>query len=75
MRHSFGSYRTAVTQNIAQVALEMGNTPKMVQDHYRELVTEKQGKEFFSIMPDGKLRPPDPPTRKTRSRRGAINGG
>ena len=51
MRHSFGSYRTAITQNVAQVALEMGNTPKMVENHYRELVTAKQAKAFFAVVP------------------------
>ena len=51
MRHSFGSYRTAITQNVAQVALEMGNTPKMIEAHYRELVTAKQAKAFFAVVP------------------------
>ncbi len=51
LRHSFGSYRLAVVQSAAQVALEMGNSPKMVFAHYRQLVTEAQAKEFWSVAP------------------------
>ncbi len=38
LRHSFISYRVAQTQNVAQVALEAGNSPRMVFSNYRELV-------------------------------------
>jgi hypothetical protein len=41
----------AVTKNAAQVALEAGNSPKMLFEHYRELVTEDEGKEWFSLTP------------------------
>jgi len=51
LRHSFGSYRLAVVQSAAQVALEMGNSPRMVFGHYRQLVTEAQGKDFWSVAP------------------------
>ncbi len=51
LRHSFCSYRLAVTKSAAQVALEAGNSPKMLFEHYRELVTEPEGKEWFSLMP------------------------
>lgn len=51
LRHSFCSYRLAVTKSAAQVALEAGNSPKMLFEHYRELVTEAEGKEWFSITP------------------------
>ena len=57
MRHSFGTYRTASTQNVAQVSLEMGNTPKMVEDHYRELVNKKQAAAFFAIVPHAQTQP------------------
>ncbi|MBN8710129.1 MAG: hypothetical protein BGO12_00235 [Verrucomicrobia bacterium 61-8] len=51
LRHSFCSYRMAVTKSAAQVALEAGNSPKMLFEHYRELVTETEGKEWFSLTP------------------------
>ncbi len=51
LRHSFCSYRLAVAKSAAQVALEAGNSPKMLFEHYRELVTEAEGKEWFALMP------------------------
>jgi integrase len=51
LRHSYASYRLADVKNAAQVSLEMGNTPKMVFRHYRELVTEGEAKEWFAIKP------------------------
>ncbi len=50
-RHSFISYRMAVSKNAAEVALEAGNSPRMIFEHYRELVTVGQGEEWFGIMP------------------------
>jgi len=51
LRHSFISYRVADTQNVAQVALEAGNSPAMIFGHYRELVTADDAKKWFSILP------------------------
>ena len=52
LRHSFGSYRLAQIKNAAQVSLEMGNSPRMVFQHYREVVTEKQSQQWFAILPE-----------------------
>ena len=35
-------------------ALWAGNSPTVVQKHYRALVTQKAAKEFWSIVPDKK---------------------
>jgi hypothetical protein len=51
LRHSFISYRVAQTRDIAAVALEAGNSPRMVFAHYRELCTEAEALEWFSILP------------------------
>jgi integrase len=51
LRHSFISYRVAQIQNVAQVALEAGNSPGMIFKHYRELVREADGKKWFAIAP------------------------
>ncbi|MBE2203863.1 MAG: tyrosine-type recombinase/integrase [Chthoniobacterales bacterium] len=51
LRHSFCSYRMAEAKSAAQVALEAGNSPKMLFEHYRELVTEAEAKEWFSLTP------------------------
>jgi len=51
LRHSFISYRLAQIKNVHQVSLEAGNSPQMVFAHYRQLVTETQATEWFSIVP------------------------
>jgi len=51
LRHSFCSYRLAVTHDPARVATEAGNSPNMIHRHYKALVTEKEGNEWFSIFP------------------------
>jgi integrase len=51
LRHSFISYRVANIQNVAQVALEAGNSPGMIFGHYRELVTVEDAKTWFAIAP------------------------
>ena len=52
LRHSFGTYRLAAVKSAAQVALEMGNSPAMVFQHYREVVTEQDAKLYFAITPE-----------------------
>jgi hypothetical protein len=54
LRHSFISYRVADIQNVAQVALEAGNSPQMIFKHYRELVRPAEAKAWFGLMPAGK---------------------
>ncbi len=49
LRHSFISYRVAITQNVAQVALEAGNSPQMIFKHYRELVRPAAAVAWFCI--------------------------
>lgn len=51
LRHSFGSYRLATCKSAAQVALEMGNSPQMVFNHYRELVTARAAEKWWAIAP------------------------
>jgi integrase len=51
LRHSFISYRVADIQNVAQVALEAGNSPQMIFQHYRELVRPEAAKAWFAIKP------------------------
>jgi integrase len=51
LRHSFGSYRMEQTKNEGQVALEMGNSPMIVKDHYFEIVDERAAKAYWSIKP------------------------
>ena len=53
LRHSFISYRMAVTQDVAKVALEAGNSSKVIFQNYRELVTPEEANEWFAILPAG----------------------
>ncbi len=52
LRHSYISYRVAETQKVAQVALEAGNSPQMIFQHYRELVRPAEAKAWFAIVPE-----------------------
>lgn len=52
LRHSFITYRLALTQNENLVATEAGNTPQMIHRHYRELTTEDQAREWFALTPE-----------------------
>jgi integrase len=52
LRHSFITYRMAILKNAAEVALEAGNSPRMIFEHYRELATAEQARAWFSTLPD-----------------------
>ena len=51
LRHSFITYRLARTKDMAEVALEAGNSPTMIFRHYRELATENEAADWFAILP------------------------
>lgn len=52
LRHSYGTYRTAQTQDMPKVSMEMGNSVGMIRLHYFEAVTQAKGEEWFAIMPE-----------------------
>jgi len=52
LRHSFISYRVAITQDVNKVALEAGNSPAMIFRHYRELVRPADATKWFSLSPE-----------------------
>jgi integrase len=52
-RHSYISHAVAATGDIPRVSLDAGNSPKEINRHYRELVSEKDGKAWFKIKPTG----------------------
>jgi integrase len=52
LRHSFASYRLALTQNMASLSLEMGNSAAMIHRHYLDLKDEDSAAEWFGSMPD-----------------------
>jgi hypothetical protein len=51
LRHSFGSYRMEQTKNEGLVALEMGNSPKVVKDHYYEIVSDAAAETYWNLKP------------------------
>ena len=54
-RHSYASYRIRqLKNNLPELALEMGNSPREIVNSYKRNVTDAQAEEWFSIMP-----PPD----------------
>lgn len=50
-RHSCISYRVAEINDINRVALESGNTPPIIFQHYRELVGPDEAQAWFGVMP------------------------
>jgi integrase len=55
-RHSFISYRTAETRDVARVADECGNSVSTIKNHYREIVDSAAAKKYFAIRPESKAR-------------------
>jgi integrase len=51
LRHSFGSYHLARFNDVAALALEMGNSPDVIFRHYRELVKPNEAARYWQIKP------------------------
>ena len=52
LRHSFASYHLALFRDAPALALEMGHTgPRMIFQHYREVVTAEAARRFWGIRP------------------------
>lgn len=52
MRHSYASYHLAQHRDAAALALELGHTnPRIIFEHYRELVTPEAAAEYWGIAP------------------------
>lgn len=47
MRHSWVTYRVAVTGDVSRTALEAGNSAAVIHQHYRGLATKDQGEAYF----------------------------
>lgn len=51
LRHSYASYRFALTGDAGRVAGELGNSASIVHRHYRELVKPAQAERWFAVSP------------------------
>ena len=49
LRHTYASARNAILRNLPQLAEEMGNSVKMLHDHYHNPQRREYGEEFFSL--------------------------
>jgi integrase len=50
LRHSFCSYRLAVTQDLARVAEEAGNSPAIIRSNYRKPVRAEDGAAWWGLL-------------------------
>ena len=53
LRHSFGSYWLAQFSDINALALQMGNSPAVIEEHYRQAVRPRDAHRFWAIIPSG----------------------
>jgi integrase len=51
LRHSYISYRVAQTQDVPKVALEAGNSERMIFKHYRKPLPGGAAEKWFAIAP------------------------
>lgn len=51
LRHSFATHWMAAHSHEGQLAEMLGNSPAIIQRHYKGLVTAKEGAKYFKIMP------------------------
>lgn len=55
LRHSYVSYAMAQARNAWEVAEQVGNSPKILQAHYKGLVLPAEAEEWFSLSPETTL--------------------
>jgi integrase len=51
-RHSFGSYFLESTEDVARTAHQMGNSPAIVEKHYRKVVSKREAERYWNILPE-----------------------
>jgi integrase len=51
MRHSFGSYWLAKFNDVNALALQMGNSPTVIEKHYKRAVRPKEAERYWQIAP------------------------
>ena len=51
LRHTAGSYLLALHKNAHEVAVMLGNSARILERHYKDLVNEKDCKAFWALIP------------------------
>jgi integrase len=59
-RHSYISHRLEMTKDVARVAEEAGNSPRVIKTRYARPVPTKDAEAFFAISPDNTVIVPMP---------------
>ncbi len=54
LRHGYISAAVAKSGNVAQVALDSGNSPQIIHAHYRALMRQRDGGTWFETSPTSK---------------------
>jgi hypothetical protein len=67
LRHSYASYKLALTHDMAALALEMGNSPAMIFRHYLDLKHEEEAQAWFAARPSSKSSKGDAATARTKT--------
>jgi integrase len=57
LRDGFISNRTAILKDLSRVALEAGNSQRVIRESYLKLVSEKDAKNYFDIKPRAGWKP------------------
>jgi integrase len=52
LRHSFGTYRLAVSKSAAQTSEEMGNSVAVMKSKYQNVTSPEDAREWFEIYPE-----------------------
>lgn len=56
LRHSFATHWMAKEAHEGRLAEIMGNSPAVIQRHYKGLTTTAKGRDYFDIMPPSPIR-------------------
>ena len=51
-RHTWVTYRVALTGDVPRTALEAGNSPTVIHQHYRGLARVEDAQRYFALAPD-----------------------
>jgi len=52
LRHSFGSYHVAQWSDINGLAVQMGNSPDVIEEHYRQTVRPREAHRYWALTPE-----------------------
>ena len=51
LRHTYASHRSPIIKSLPALALEMGNSEKILKEHYNQPLPEAEAEAFFQLLP------------------------